>query len=107
MKLAVYAPCDAAYPLVLTPECMQPTLACVHAFGSLQFRGTLDIDEGVLRACASTGSEDASALEFVVHSEDQAHDIAEWMQSPQLAPIPCPAIIAPTANRGTPDPATQ
>lgn len=89
MKLAVYAPCDAAYPLVLTPECMRPTLACVHAFGTLHFRGTLDIDEALLRACTRPGSDDASAIEFVVHSEDHAHEIAGWMQPPQPRHITC------------------
>lgn len=67
MKLAVYVPDSRPYPYVLTPDCLQPSLACEHEFGRLHLKGVVKLEDGILPAIAHAMSGDAE-FEYVIFS---------------------------------------
>lgn len=67
MKLAVYVPDSRPYPYVLTPDCLQPSLACEHEFGRLHLMGVVKLEDDVLPAIAHPSSGDVE-FEYVIFS---------------------------------------
>lgn len=67
MKLAVYVPDSRPYPYVLTPDCLQPSIACEHEYGRLHLEGVVKLDEGMLPAIAHSISSEPD-FEYVIYS---------------------------------------
>jgi len=67
MRLAVYVPDIRPYPYVLTPDCIQPSLACEREYGRLQLKGVVMLKDGLLPAIAHPMSTEAD-VEYVIYS---------------------------------------
>ena len=88
MRLAIYSPADATVPLVLTPACMQPSLAVEHAYGHMCLQGTIFLDEGILPAIAHPVSVESGHLEFVIRNEGSARALRALMERRQSSILP-------------------
>lgn len=85
MRLAVYGPANGPLPLVLTPACMQPSLAVEHEHGHMCLRGNVSLDESILPAIAHPVSAGTGDLEFVIRNEGSARALHALMERPQTA----------------------
>ncbi len=79
MRLAVYVPDSRSYPYVLTPECIQPSLACEHQYGHMHMKGVVTLDERLLSAIAHSLSP-ATDFENVVYSGFGIRTVEALMQ---------------------------
>lgn len=80
MRLAIYAPIGTSFPLILAPECMQPSLDCEHRYGQLRLVGKVVLDETVVQAFTHDVSPTTGSIEYVVTSETAARAVEELMQ---------------------------
>lgn len=69
MKLAIYAPVDGTFPMILAPDCIQPSLDCEHRFGQLRLVGTITLAEGIVEAIGDDISPATGNIEYLVSSE--------------------------------------
>ena len=67
MKLAVYVPNSRPYPYVLTPDCIQPSLACEQEYGLLQLKGVVGLKDRLLPAIAHPMNTETD-FEYVIYS---------------------------------------
>lgn len=80
MRLAIYAPLDKSLPLILAPECMQPSLDCERRYGQLRFVGRVAVNETVIQALVEDISPTTGSLEYVVTSETAARAVEVLME---------------------------
>lgn len=69
MKLAIYAPVNAPFPMILAPECMQPSLACEQRYGQLRLVGTVNLEDSVIQAFGESISPVTGNIEYLVNSD--------------------------------------
>ena len=94
MRLAVYSPAGEALPLVLTPECMQPSMAIEHEHGHMCLKGTVSLDESLLPAISHPVSPGAGDLEYVVRDEVSARALQALLDHPPESEPPGSLRIA-------------
>lgn len=75
MRLAIYAPTDRSFPLILAPECMRPSLDCERRYGHLRRVGNVELDETIVEAIAHDVSPATGSIEYVVTSETAARAV--------------------------------
>ncbi len=80
MRLAIYAPADMSFPLILAPECMQPSLDCEHRYGQLRLVGKVVLDETVVQALTQDVSPTTGSIEYVVTSKTAARAVEAIME---------------------------
>lgn len=91
MRLVVYVPDGRPYPYVLTPECLQPSLACEHEYGRMQRRGVVTLDEALMPAIAHSISPD-SDYEYVIYSGFGRTTVEALMEPLGLSEPPCALV---------------
>jgi hypothetical protein len=79
MRLAVYAP-ENGFPLVLTAECMGPSLDCVHQYGPLQLKGVVCMEESLLSPISHSISALTGDMEFVIYAGCARHAVEALME---------------------------
>lgn len=83
MRFAVYAPTEEPLPLVLTPDCMQPSIAMEHEHGHMCLKGSVSLDESILPAIAHPSSTGSGDLEYVIRNAGSARALQALMERPQ------------------------
>jgi len=66
MKFAAYRPTEAAYPLVLVPECMTPTISLERAVEALELLGTVELSLSSVRDISNPALSDEELNQFAI-----------------------------------------
>lgn len=88
MKLAIYAPANTTLPMILAPECMQPSLGCEQRYGQLRLVGTVSLDDSVVQAFGESISPVTGNIEYLVNSETARAAVKALMERAHEAQHP-------------------